>query len=81
MGTKLTFSTTFHPHLDGQSKRVIQILVDLLRACVLDLKDNWDDHLPMVEFSYNNSFQARIGMAPFKGLMARNVSLLFVGMT
>ena len=44
---------------------------DLLRACVLDLKGNWDDHLPLVEFTYNNSFQASIGMAPFEGLYDR----------
>ena len=50
---------------------MIQILEDLLRACVLDLKGNWDNHLSLVEFSYNNSFQASIGMAPFEGLYGR----------
>ena len=44
---------------------------DLLRACVLDLKGNWDDYLPLVEFAYNNSFQASIGMAPFEALYGR----------
>ena len=53
LGTKLTFSIAFHPQTDGQSEKVIQILEDLLRACVLDLKGNWDDHLPPVEFAYN----------------------------
>ena len=47
---------------------MIQVLEDLLRACVLDLKGNWDNHLPLVEFAYNNSFQANIGMTPFEGL-------------
>ena len=50
---------------------MIQILEDLLRACVLDLKGNWDNHLSLVEFAYNNSFQASIGMAPFEGLYGR----------
>ena len=71
MGTKLTFSTTLHPRTNSQSKRVIQILEDLLRAFVLDLKGNWDDHLPLVEFAYNNSFQASIGMTPFERLYGR----------
>ena len=71
LGTKLSFSTAFHPQTDGKSERVIQVLEDLLRACTLDLKGNWDDHLPLVEFAYNNSFQASIGMAPFEGLYGR----------
>ena len=71
MGIKLNFSTAFHPQTDGQSERVIQVLEDLLRACVMDLKGNWDDHLPLVEFAYNNSFQASIGMSPFEGLHGR----------
>ena len=71
LGTKLSFSTAFHPQTDGQSERVIQVLEDFLRACALDLKGNWDDYLPLVKFAYNNSFQASIGMAPFKGLYGR----------
>ncbi|RVW47357.1 Transposon Ty3-G Gag-Pol polyprotein [Vitis vinifera] len=71
LGTKLSFSTAFHPQTDGQSEKVIQVLEDLLRACILDLQGNWDDHLPLVEFAYNNSFQASIGMAPFKALYGR----------
>ena len=46
LGTKLSFSTAFHSQTDGQSERVIKVLEDLLRACTLDLKGNWDDHLP-----------------------------------
>ena len=60
MGTQLTMSTTFHPQTDGQSERTIQILEDMLRACVLDLKGSWEEHLPLVEFSYNNIYQASI---------------------
>ena len=70
-GTKLSFSTAFHLRTDGQSERVIQVLEDLLRACVLDLKGNWDDYLPLVEFAYNNSFPVSIGMAPFEALYGR----------
>ncbi|RVW45588.1 Transposon Ty3-I Gag-Pol polyprotein [Vitis vinifera] len=71
LDTKLSFSTAFHPQTDGQSERVIQVLEDLLRACILDLQGNWDDHLPLVEFAYNNSFQASIGMTPFEALYGR----------
>ena len=67
----MSFSTAFHPQTDGQSEMVIQVLEDLLRACALDLKGNWDDYLPLVEFAYNNSFQASIGMAPFEALYGR----------
>ena len=70
-GTKLSFSTAFHPQTNGQSDKVIQFLEDLLRACVLDLKGNWDDYLPLVEFAYNNSFPVSIGMAPFEALYGR----------
>nr|CAN74305.1 hypothetical protein VITISV_035483 [Vitis vinifera] len=71
LGTKLSFSTAFHPQTDGQSERVIQVLEDLLKACILDLQGNWDDHLPLVEFAYNNNFQASIEMAPFEALYGR----------
>ncbi|KAA3469696.1 DNA/RNA polymerases superfamily protein [Gossypium australe] len=56
LGTKLSFSTTFHPQTDGQSKRVIQILEDMLRCCVLEFQGNWEKYLPLVEFTYNNGF-------------------------
>ena len=56
METQLTMSTTFHLQTDGQSKRTIQVLEDMLRACVLDLKGSWEEHLPLVEFAYNNSY-------------------------
>ena len=71
MGTSLNFSTAFHPQTDGQSERTIQILEDMLRACVLDLKGTWDRYLPLIEFSYNNSYQATIGMAPYEALYGR----------
>ena len=66
MGTQLMMSTAFHPQTDGQSEMTIQVLEDMLRACVLDLKGSWEEHLPLVEFSYNNIYQASIQMAPYE---------------
>ena len=65
LGTKLCLSTTAHPQTDGQFERTIQTLEDMLRACVLDFKGNWDQYLSLIKFAYNNSFQATIGMAPY----------------
>ena len=64
MGTRLTMSTAFHPQIDGHTERAIQVLEDMLRACVLDHKGSWEEHLPLVEFAYNNSYQVGIPMAP-----------------
>ena len=71
MGTQLTMSITFHQQTDGQSKRTIQILEDMLRACVLDHKGSWEEHLPLVEFAYNNSYQASIQMTSYEALYVR----------
>ncbi|OWK25887.1 hypothetical protein AJ87_49580 [Rhizobium yanglingense] len=71
MGTHLDFSTAFHPQTDGQTERTNQILEDMLRACVLEFQGTWSKYLPLVEFSYNNSFQATIGMAPYEALYGR----------
>ena len=71
MGTKLKFSTSFHPQTDGQTERTIQILEDMLRACVLDFQESWNKYLPLIEFSYNNSYQSTIGMAPYEMLYGR----------
>ena len=65
LGTRLNFSTTFHPQTDGQSERVIQVLEDMLRSCVIDYEGSWDRHIPLVQIVYNNSFQSSIGMAPY----------------
>jgi transposase InsO family protein len=71
LGTRLDLSTAFHPQTDGQSERTIQILEDMLRACVLDLGGSWDQYLPLMEFAYNNSYQSSIQMAPFEALYGR----------
>jgi hypothetical protein len=68
LGTKLSFSTAYHPQTGGQTERVNQILEDMLRACVLSYGTKWEDRLPFAEFSYNNSYQASLQMAPFKAL-------------
>jgi hypothetical protein len=68
LGTRLEFSIAFHPQTNGQTERVNQILEDMLRACALDYGSSWDDNLPYVEFSYNNSHQASIEMSPFEAL-------------
>ncbi|KAJ4718964.1 Retrotransposon protein, putative, Ty3-gypsy subclass [Melia azedarach] len=71
MGTKLNFSTAFHPQTDEQSERTIQTLEDMLRACVIQFKGNWDVYLSLMEFAYNNSYQTSIQMAPYEALYGR----------
>ncbi|GKB24282.1 putative reverse transcriptase domain-containing protein, partial [Tanacetum coccineum] len=66
--TNLDMSTAYHPQMDGQSERTIQTLEDMLHACVIDFGSSWDRHLPLVEFSYNNSFHASIKAAPYEAL-------------
>ncbi|GKF74749.1 putative reverse transcriptase domain-containing protein [Tanacetum coccineum] len=66
MGTQLDMSTTYHPETDAQSERPIQTLEDMLRACVIDFGKGWERHLPLVEFSYNNSYHASIKATPFE---------------
>nr|GEW49621.1 putative reverse transcriptase domain-containing protein [Tanacetum cinerariifolium] len=69
--TQLDLSTTYHPKTDGQSKRSIQMLEDMLRACVINFGSSWDKQLSLVEFSYNNSYHASIKAAPFEALYGR----------
>ena len=68
MGTKLIRSSTYHRQTDGQAERVNQILEDMLRACVIHYDQNWENCLPIVEFSYNNSYQESLKMASFEAL-------------
>jgi transposase InsO family protein len=71
LGTKLLYSIAYHPQTGGQTERVNQILEDMLRSCALTYQDQWDECLPLAEFSYNNSYQDSIKMAPFEALYGR----------
>ncbi|KAI3754401.1 hypothetical protein L1987_54184 [Smallanthus sonchifolius] len=71
LGTRLDLSTAYHPQTDGQTESTIQSLEDMLRACVIDFGGNWDSHLSVIEFSYNNSYHTCISMAPFEALYGR----------
>ena len=80
LGTRLVMSTAYHPQTDGQIKRTILTLEDMLRACVLDFESSWDTHLPLIEFSYNTSYHTTIKAAPFEALYGRNIDHLCVGL-
>jgi hypothetical protein len=71
LGTKLIRSSSYHPQIDGQTERVNQILEDMLRASILHFDKSWDKCLSLAEFSYNNSYQASLKMAPFDALYRR----------
>ncbi|GKE19791.1 reverse transcriptase domain-containing protein [Tanacetum coccineum] len=71
LGTNLDMSIAYHPQTDGQSERTIQTLEDMLRACAIDFGKGWVNHLPLVEFLYNNSYHASIKAAPFEALYGR----------
>ena len=58
--------------MDGQLKKIIQTLEDMLRMCVIDFGSQWDLHLPLIEFVYNNSFHVSIEMALYEVLYGRN---------
>ncbi|GJV26777.1 putative reverse transcriptase domain-containing protein [Tanacetum coccineum] len=75
LGTSLDMSTVYHPQTDGQSERTIQTLEDMLRACAIDFGKGWVNHLPLVKFSYNNSYYASINAAPFEALYDRKCRL------
>jgi transposase InsO family protein len=70
-GTNMNFSTTYHPQSDGKTKRVNQVIKDMLRMYVMDKPSKWEDYLHLVEFSYNNGYQASLKMSPFKDLYGR----------
>ncbi|GJZ30190.1 putative reverse transcriptase domain-containing protein [Tanacetum coccineum] len=80
LGTNLDMSTAYHPQTDGQSERTIQTLEDMLRACAIDFGKGWVNHLPLVEFSYNNSYHASIKAAPFEALYGRKCRSPVVGL-
>ncbi|GJR35350.1 putative reverse transcriptase domain-containing protein [Tanacetum coccineum] len=78
LGTRLDMSTAYHPQTDGQSKRTIQTLEVMLRACVLDFGGSWDVHLSLVEFSYNNSYHYIVRCATFEALYGRKCRSLIM---
>jgi transposase InsO family protein len=71
LDTQLCFSSAYHPQIDAQTKRVNQILEDMLRACALQYGRSWDNSLSYAEFSYNNSYQEKLKIAPFDMLYGR----------
>nr|GFA01904.1 reverse transcriptase domain-containing protein [Tanacetum cinerariifolium] len=71
LGTRLDMSIAYHPETDGQSERTIQTLEDMLHACAIGFRKGWVNHLPLVQFSYNNSYHATIKAAPFEALYGR----------
>ncbi|KAK8585597.1 hypothetical protein V6N13_050574 [Hibiscus sabdariffa] len=71
LGFRLNFSTSYHPQIDGQSERVIQVLEDMLRRCIIDFQSSWKKQLSLVGFAYNNSYQAGIQMAPYEAWYSR----------
>ena len=71
LGTQLKMSTSYHSQTDGQSEQMIQTLEDMLRACAIDFKGSWEAHLPLIEFSYNNSYHASIQEASYEALYGR----------
>nr|GEV76582.1 retrotransposon protein, putative, Ty3-gypsy subclass [Tanacetum cinerariifolium] len=71
LGTRLDMSTVYYPQIDDQSKRTIQNLKDMLRACVLNFRGSWDVHLPLVDFSYNESYHSSVRCASFETLYGR----------
>jgi transposase InsO family protein len=68
LGTKLIRSSAYHLQTDGQTERINQVLEDMLRACVIQYDKHWDKCLALAEFSYNNSYQSSIKIAPFEAL-------------
>ncbi|GJW78800.1 putative reverse transcriptase domain-containing protein [Tanacetum coccineum] len=78
MGTQLDMSTTYHPYTDGKSKRTIQTLEGMLRAYVIDFGNGWEGHLPLIKFSYNNSYHASIKAALLEALYGRKCRSPFV---
>ena len=71
LGIQVMLSTAFHPQTDEQTECTIHTLEDIFRACVIDFRGSWDDHLPLIEFLYNNSYYSSIGMAPFGAVYCR----------
>lgn len=68
MGLELKFNSTYHP--DSQSEKIIETLEDILRICMLDFGASWEDHIHLIEFTYNN-YQSKMKMTSFEALYER----------
>ncbi|GJU86969.1 putative reverse transcriptase domain-containing protein, partial [Tanacetum coccineum] len=75
LGTRLDMSTAYHPQTDGQSERTMKTLEDMHTACTIEFEGNWDTHLPLVEFPYNNGYHPSVKCAPFEALYRRRCRL------
>ena len=80
LGTRLDLSTAFHPQTDCQSERTIQVLEDMLCACVIEFGGHWDNFLPLAEFSYNNNYHSSIDWPHLRHCMGGYVGLPLVGL-
>ncbi|GKD61911.1 putative reverse transcriptase domain-containing protein [Tanacetum coccineum] len=72
---RLDMSIAYHPQTDGQSERTKKTLEDMHSACTINFEGNWDTHLPLVEFSYNNGYHQSINCAPFEEFYGRRCRL------
>jgi len=68
LGTQLDISIDFHSQTDGQFERTIQVLDDMVQACVIDFDARWDHHFPLEDFSYNKRYHYIIQIALFEAL-------------
>ncbi|WP_353805369.1 hypothetical protein, partial [Acinetobacter baumannii] len=69
----------FHPKNYGQVECAIENLEDILRTCVIDFKESWDEHLPLVDLSFKNSYDSTTSMVLLKLYMVRYVNVRLVG--
>jgi hypothetical protein len=69
--TNLNFNTTYHPQTDGKIERVNRVTKDMLKMYVMDKPSKWKDYLHLIEFSYNNGYQASLKMNPFEALYGK----------
>ncbi|MCO5610779.1 hypothetical protein L7F22_065020 [Adiantum nelumboides] len=79
-GTRLNFSSAYHPQTDGQSEIANLTVLDLLKAYVteVDQRSQWEKYLPLVEYAYNNTVHTSTGKAPFEVIEGRSKSPLLL---
>ena len=65
VGTKLQFSTAYHPQTDGQSEKMNDMVEQILRTYTIFTPEDWDQRLSAVEYAINNSVNASTGYTPF----------------